>query len=197
MRFALIAFAAALAFGQSNKVFQLTQNESSQDLAEIATLLRGTANLQQVSIDDTARTVTVSGSDGQIAMAAWLIQQHDLPAKAPLGGVHEYRPSANTGELVRVFYVTHASTPKQLQDLATLIRSVADIRMMYVYSTLRAVTICGSDRQITLAAWLVNQLNLPRSQAAAAPHEFQVADDDVAQSSNLPALKLRNSYRKW
>lgn len=185
MRFLTIALAGAVAFGQTTKVFQLTQNENSQDLEEAATLLRTTANIQQLSIDNTTRTLTVNASDGQIAMAAWLVQQLDLPANASLGGVHEYRPPASTDDVVRVFYVTHASTPRQLQEIATTIRSVADIRRLSVYNALHVVTTRGTDRQISLAAWLVDQLNLPANEAAPAPHEFRVADDDVARVFEL------------
>ena len=125
MRFLIMAFAASLAFGQTNRVFQLTQDQNKQELEEIATVLRATGDIQQVSIDDINRTVTVDGTAGQIAMADWLVRQMDLPANGPLSGVHEYRPAAGSDDVVRVFYLTHASTVQELQQIVTTVRSVA------------------------------------------------------------------------
>ena len=36
MRFLIMALTASVAFGQTNRTFQLTQNENKQDLAEIS-----------------------------------------------------------------------------------------------------------------------------------------------------------------
>ena len=187
MRFVVIALVASAAFGQTTKVIQLTQNESRQDLQEIATILRTTADIQQVSIDDSTRRVTVNGTDAQIALAGWLVQRLDLPANAPLGGVHEYRPPGYGVDVARVFYATHASTPQQLQEIAVVLRTVADIRRLPVYNALHALIVSGTNQQVALAAWLVDQLNLPRDVAAPEPHEFEFKDNDVAR-----VFELRN-----
>src|SRR5580704_7308933 len=102
MRFLIMAFAASMAFGQTNRIFQLTQDENKQELEEIATVLRATGDIRQVSIDEIKKTVAVEGTAGQIAMADWLIRQMDLPANGPLSGVHEYRPPAASDDVVRV-----------------------------------------------------------------------------------------------
>src|ERR1035438_644917 len=65
MRIVIIAFAASVAFGQTTRVFRLTQNESKQELEEIATVLREAAEVQQVSIDEMVSSVAVVGSSNQ------------------------------------------------------------------------------------------------------------------------------------
>lgn len=189
MRFVTMALAAsfttALAFGQTNQVFQLTQKENRQDLEEIARLLRGTGNLQQVSTDDLKRTVAVEGTAAQIAMAGWLVRQMDLPADGPFSGVHEYRPPAGADDVVRVFYVNHAARPQDLQEIATTLRSVADIQRLNVYNPLQAVAVRGAEKQMSLAAWIVDQLNLPAQAAAPSPHEYTLPGDDVARVFEL------------
>jgi len=185
MRFVIIAFAASVAFGQTNQVFQLTQNENKQDLEEIATVLRATGNIQQVSVDHLKRTVAVEGTAAQIAMADWLVHQMDLPAKGPFSGVHEYRPPASSDDVVRVFYVRHAATPQDLQEIATTLRSVGDIRRLFVYNALRAVAGRGTEQQMALAAWMVDQLNQPANGAAPQPHEYKLSGDDVARVFEL------------
>jgi hypothetical protein len=185
MRFVIMAFAVSIAFGQTNRTFQLTQDENKQALEEIATVLRATGDIQQVSIDEIKKTVAVEGTAGQIAMADWLIRQMDLPANGPLSGVHEYRPPAASDDVVRVFYLTHVSTPQELQEIVTTVRSVGDIRRMLVYNALNAVAVRGTNQQISLAAWLVDQLNQPANVAAPEPHEYKLPGDDGARVFEL------------
>jgi hypothetical protein len=185
MRFVIMAFALSMAFGQTSRRFQLTQDESKQELEELAVVLRATGDIQQVSIDDTTRTVNVVGAAGQIAIADWLVRQLDLPAKGQFSGVHEYRPPAGSDDVIRVFYLTHASTPQELQEIVTTVRSVADIPRVFVYNALKAVAVRGTNQQITLAAWLVDQLNQPANVAAPTPHEYKLSGDDMARVFEL------------
>ena len=185
MRFVILALAASALYGQTNQVFQLTQKENQQQLEEIATVLRGTANIQQVSVDDLKGTVAVEGTAGQIAVADWLVHQVDQPANGPFSGVHEYRPPAGSDDVVRVFYVNHAARPQELQEIVTAVRSVADIQRVFVYNPLRAAVVRGTGQQISLAVWLVDQLNQPANAAAPSPHEYQLPGDDVARVFEL------------
>ena len=185
MRFVIMAFAVSVAFGQTDRMFQLTQDENKQELEEIATVLRATGDIQQVSIDDINRTVTVEGTAGQVAIADWLIRQMDLPANGPFSGVHEYRPVSGGDDIVRVFYLTHASTAPEVQEIATTVRSVADVPRVFIYNALNAVAVRGTNQQISLAAWLVDQLNQPANVSAPAPHEYKLPGDDVARVFEL------------
>jgi hypothetical protein len=185
MRFLIIALAASAACGQVNQVFELTQHENQQQLQEMATLIRYTANIEQVSVDDLKASVVVEGIAGQIAVADWLVHQLDVPANAPLSGVHEYRPPAATDDVVRVFYFSKAARPQDVQEIVTAIRSVADIQRLGVYNSLNAAAMRGTAQQITLAAWIVDQLDEPLTGAAPQPHEYQLPGDDVARVFEL------------
>jgi len=176
-----VSFAASLALGQANQVFRLTQNENQQELEEMARVLRGTGNIPQVSIDDLKETVAVEGTAGEIATADWLVHQLDLPANGQFSGVHEYRVPGGTDDVVRVFYVSNAAKPQELQEIAVVLRSVADIRRLYVYNALKAVAVRGTSQQMSLAAWMVDQLDRPADAAAPAPHEYKLSGDDVAR----------------
>jgi type II secretory pathway component GspD/PulD (secretin) len=186
MRIILIALTVSVSFAQTNQVFQLTQNQTKQALQEIAVVLRGTGDIQQVSIDDLKGTLAVEGTPAQIATAAWLIHQMDLPANGPLSGVHEYRPpAAGNNDVVRVFYLSHVLKPQDIQEIVTAVRSVADIQRLRVYNALNAVAARGTNQQISLAAWMVDQLDQPANVAAPAPHEYQLSGDDVARVFEL------------
>jgi type II secretory pathway component GspD/PulD (secretin) len=182
MRIVIIAFAASVAFGQTTRVFRLTQNESKQELEEIATVLREAAEVQQVSIDEMVSSVAVEGTVGQVALAEWLLRQIDLPANGPFSGVHEYRPPGGGDDVVRVLYASHASTMEQVQEIASAVQMLAHFQKGFRgYNKLNALVVRGTDQQVSLAAWLVDQLDNPANVADSSTHEYKVADDDVAR----------------
>lgn len=179
----ILILAASAALAQVNQALHFTQHQSTQDLQELVTLLRSTADLRQVFLDEPAATVNVSGTAGQIATADWLLHQVDLPRSGV--GVHEYRPPAGGDDVVRVFYVKHAATPQALQEIVTTLRSVADIRRLFVYNKLQALAARGTDQQIALAAWMLERIDQPAGAAMPTPQEYQVGGNDVARIFKL------------
>lgn len=90
----------------------------------------------------------------------------------------------------RVFYLIHTETPQQIQEIAVVIRSVADIRQVAVVNEQQAVTVHGTGNQIRMAEWLVNELNRPAPDPPPAAqiqnstaHEYRVpgAPNDVVR----------------
>ncbi|MGA2133851.1 MAG: hypothetical protein ABSH50_16270 [Bryobacteraceae bacterium] len=181
----IVALAASACYGQTTKVFQFTQNQNPQDLQEISVVLRATADIQQQSIDDKTRSITVNAPEEQVAMANWLVRQLDLPRAATSGGVREYRPPTGGDVVVRVLYAKHAPAPQDLQELVTTIRSVADVQRVFVYNALNAVVVRGTNQHISLAAWLMDELDQPADAPAPAPQEYKLPGDDVARVFDL------------
>jgi hypothetical protein len=179
MRILIAAFAASLAFGQTTKVFQLTQNQSHQEVQEIATVLHGLAGIDQLSVDKDARILTANAPEANIGMAIWLVQQLDIPVKGQYSGVHEYRSAADPDNIARLFYLRHTPGPRELQEIVTAVRSDFDIQRIFVYNSLHAIAIRGHQGQITLSAWLVDQLDQPEGTPAPEPHELQVPGDKL------------------
>ncbi len=192
MRFLMIAFVASLAFGQNSRVFQLAQTDG-QGMKEIAAVLRGIGDIQQIAVDEVKKTVSVDGTPGQMALAGWLLQQLDGPASPqPV----EYRPQTGGDDVVRVFYANHASTPQALQDMATAVRSMADIRRLFVESARRAVVVRATGEQVALAAWIVDQLNQPANTAAPGPQEYRLASGDVARVFELAHIQTSRQLQE-
>src|SRR5262245_13163941 len=110
------------------RVFYLNQNETAQDLQEIATTLRAVTDIRQVMADETQRTVTVTATAAQVAMAEWLIHELDVPG--PASQPRQYvAPGGN--DIVRIYF-THAAGPRDLQEIVTTIRATADIQRVFV-----------------------------------------------------------------
>src|SRR5882672_717319 len=114
------------------RVLHLTLIQSDQQLQEIATDIRGITEIPQVSVDTAHRALTLHGTAAQIAVAEWLLNQWDTaaPAQPPeSAAAHEYRMSSD--DIVRVFHLAHAPTPQSLQEVATIVRSTAEIRRLF------------------------------------------------------------------
>ena len=179
MRILIAAFATSLAFGQTTKVFQLTQNQSHQDVQEIATVVRGIAGIDQLSVDKNARILTANAPEANISMAIWLVQQLDTPVKGQYPGVHEYRSPADPDSIARLFYLRNTPGPRELQEIVTAMRSSFDMQRIFVYNPLHVIAVRGHQGQITLGAWLVDQLDQPEGTPAPEPHELQVSGDKL------------------
>jgi hypothetical protein len=179
MRILIAAFVTSLAFGQTTKVFQLTQNQSHQDVQEIATVLHSIAGIDQLSVDKDARILTANAPEANIGMGIWLVQQLDIPVKGQYSGVHEYRSPADPDNVARVFYLRNTPGPRELQEIVTAMRSSFDIQRIFVYNSLHVIAVRGHQGQITLSAWLVDQLDQPEGTPAPEPRELQVPGDKL------------------
>ncbi len=166
MRFAAILLATSLAYAQTTKVIQTTHQQKPQDLQEIASIVRSLLDIEQVSVDDTAGTLSVNTSGGKAAVVEWLVHKLDRSAKTPPDAGTEYYSPVPGPEVVRIFYCTNAATPPALQEIVTTVRSVADMRRVFVYNRLKAMIVRDNGAQVMLAAWLIDQLNQPENTPA-------------------------------
>ncbi len=180
----ITALFASLAFGQTpadqnlNRVFHFTHGETGLEIQEIATLLGGIAAVRQTSSDAAQRTLEVRGTAGRIALAEWLCGELDNPTHG------EYRVPGGEDDVVQVFYLPYAPTMQTFQEVATMVRSIAEIRQMFTINEPRALAVRGTSSQVALAAWLFGEMDKPT-----APFEYRMpggGDDDVVRVFHLP-----------
>jgi hypothetical protein len=79
---------------------------------------------------------------------------------------------------VKVFYLAHASTPQSIQEILTVLRTVADIQKVFDYTPLSALVIRAAPVQMAASEWLIQSLDIaspPSSSDAPNAHEFQMA----------------------
>jgi hypothetical protein len=90
--------------------------------------------------------------------------------------------SASAQDRDRTFFLTHTATVQQFQEVATVIRTIADIQQAAVDNDQKSVTVHATAAQIAMAEWLFNELDSPIAQPAL-PHEYRPpgADDDVVR----------------
>jgi hypothetical protein len=156
----LIALAAA-ANAQTTEVFHFEQTQDTKSAQEMATAIRTVLDIPQakVSDDNPPSTFTLGGTVDQIKAAGWLFTQ--LDQAAPVASMREYRLPAGNDNIVRVYYVTNAQTVQQFQEIATSIRTIADIRRLYTYNTQKAIVARGSSDQMSFVDWLLPLMDRP------------------------------------
>lgn len=179
------ALAQTTAEQNTDHVFYFTHTDGAQNIHEIATVVRVMADLPKAAEDVSEKTLSVEGSASQLALAGWLFTEldkpiGDQPAQDP--AIHEYRPAGGSDDVVRVFHVPYADTIQAFQEVATLVRSTAQIPRMFTYNAPRALVMRGTSSQAALSEWLLGALNV-QAKDRAATHEFPMpgSRDDVAR----------------
>jgi hypothetical protein len=192
--FVITALCASVASGQtpaeqgSERVFYFTHTDTVQGMQEVSTLIRGIGDFPQVSTDTVKRSLTVHGTAPQIALAEWLFNELDQATEPPAAKqgnslvMHEYRTPGGGDDVVRVIYPTYTATVRELQEVAVLVRTIADIRRLFTYNAPRAVAFRGTADQMALAEWMFNELNKPVSERTAA-HLYRMpgTGDDIVR----------------
>ena len=144
------------------RVFYLATMEAPRQIQEILTVLRTVNDIQRIFNYTPLNALVVRASDSDMAAVDWVIKSLDLPATAKpdaSAGPREYVMTGPgfpaSGNIIRVFYPPHISTPKGLQETLTLLRTKLSIQKVFNYSALNALVVRGSADQITKAEQLI------------------------------------------
>jgi hypothetical protein len=176
MRATLILFAMSVALGQdAARVFQLHHIDKAQDLNEFATLIRTISDNPQVVVDTAQKTLAVQGTATQIAVAEFLFTELDRQT-VPDSVSQEFKVANNADDVVRLFFVPDVASIQSFQEIATTIRTIAEIRRVYTYNTFRALAVRGTADQIAAAAFLVGELDQPAGAKRADSRVYQMID---------------------
>ena len=67
-------------------------------------------------------------------------------------------------DVVKIFYVTNATSVQEFQEIATAVRTVAEIRRVFTYNAQRAMIVRDTVDKVALAEKLVHDLDKPKSE---------------------------------
>lgn len=175
---------AVTAFGQQlDRTFHFAHAETVQDMQQIATVVRAITEIKQMAPDTEQKLLSVHGTAGQIALTEWLIGELDQPVGAQPGSgsdADKYLMSGGDPDsVVRVFFLKNTGTVQNLQEVATTVRSIAEIRRAFTYNATQTLVVRGSASQIALAEWLVNNLDIPANTAGSSKRQYVMASGDL------------------
>jgi hypothetical protein len=144
--------------GDVVRIFYLPNTKTVQDFQEVANLIRTTTNIRMAFTYNAERALTLRGTGDEIALADWLVGE----LAKPTGGQAEYRVPRASDDVVKVFYVPHAATVQDFQQIASAVRIATNIRQAFTYNAERALALRGTVTQLALAERLVKDLDQPR-----------------------------------
>lgn len=158
-------FAAATPAQEADRVLHFTATNSPQDFEEIATVIQATTNIPKVPVDTSEQSLTLHGTAEQVALAEWLFTNLDKPTNVPPSAAkQEYRLSDSADDVVRLFYLKNPEIPRGVQEVATAVRSLVNVRRMFTYNDLRAVAVRGTEEQIRAVEFLFTAMDKPAIQ---------------------------------
>jgi hypothetical protein len=133
------------------RVLQFANAETPRDFQEIATLIRSITEIGYVKADDSTKSLNLRGTREQLALAEWLHKEIDKPVPLPIlhSESESYRVSG-TDDVAKVFYVAHADTIQEFQEIATVVRSVSNIRWVHTYNKTRALAVRGPANLVSI-----------------------------------------------
>ncbi len=155
--------------------YHFTTPQTARSLQEAATVVQTVAPTPKVSIDASAAILNFRGPVEAVDFAEWLLPQLDKIAGDD--AIHEY--GLPSGDIGRVIFVPAAQTPQALQELVTILRTVADVQKIFIFSANHAIILRGPDWQIAFAAWITDQVTQSGQQKPdPAPREFTIGGPD-------------------
>ncbi len=80
-------------------------------------------------------------------------------------------------QVMKVFYLTNVTTPQELQEIVTAVRSVADIQRLFVYNAQNAIIARGEADRIALAEKIIHDLDKPKSEVVVDVLVLQASSD--------------------
>ncbi|HOQ44718.1 MAG TPA: cohesin domain-containing protein [Bryobacteraceae bacterium] len=66
--------------------------------------------------------------------------------------------------VVKVFYLSNLTTPQELQEITTTLRTVGNLRKVFTYNALNAIVVRGTTDEVRLAEKLVADLDKPKAE---------------------------------
>jgi type II secretory pathway component GspD/PulD (secretin) len=139
------------AVDEGARVFHLPPTASPQQLQEVSTILRSTADIRRVFTYTRTKAVALRGTATEMAMADWLFQE----LLSPSG--RKYSFPRSTDDFTRILQLSPATTPSELQEAAVSIRSTSGIPRIFTYYPQRAMIVRGTSHQVATAERLVQE----------------------------------------
>jgi hypothetical protein len=165
-------------------VFRLARAGNPRQLQESATLVGNLAEIERVVPCYSQRIVVLRGSSTQMELVAWLFTGIDSPGAGSRAREfqREFQMPGGANDLVRVLPVTNAGSVRDLQEIATLVRSAVEVPRLFVNTAPALLALRGTEEQAAMAEWLVNAVDQQPGSRPAPAKEYRTSGgggDDI------------------
>jgi hypothetical protein len=145
-------------------LFYLNASATPQALNEAAAVLRTTIDMRRLLTFNRFRVIVTRGGADEMALASWLVDQLQRPARAPgdagpSTASYEFRPPPIDPDAtaIRVFFLKSSMSPQELGEFAMKLRRETLIRRLLAYSTNMSLVLRGTPVQIAKAEQIIKE----------------------------------------
>ena len=176
------------AFGQApeTRTIALPTSATVDEIRDYTLTIRRLTQIQDVVLDEDRRTLTLTGAPSALALAEWTARELDTCRGTTF--------KASDTDIARAFPVAQSSGLQQFHELATLVRSIADVRLMVTSPATRMMFVRATPAQVALVDWMVQQID----KGADSPDEYQYPDPaaGVVRLFHLPHPPTVQSFQE-
>jgi type II secretory pathway component GspD/PulD (secretin) len=123
---------------------------------EAAAVLRVVCDTRNVSVDETASSVSFTDTPDAVALAEWSLKAIDTTEPA----AQEYRVPGVADERIEVIYLANTKQAGT-QEMLTQLRTVAGLAKVFNFYGRHAVVLRGDSALLAASTWLIAQLDKP------------------------------------
>jgi hypothetical protein len=136
-------------------------------------VIRNLTDLSSLAVDESRKVLRASGTPSGVAAAGWMVRELDRPAADAAPASAEYQVDGAADDRMRVFFVRNLPQSRSLQEMATIIRSIGEIRRVFTHRGRSAIAVRGSAAQTNVTAFLLRELDQPAGvRADSAQHQL-------------------------
>ncbi len=162
-----------------------------QEMQELLTVLRTVGDVQKISIISSNHALVMRAPEWQVTFAQWIIDQLNVPeGQKPDTTPREFTVGGpdfrGLSHGARVNFLANRTTPQQMQELLTVLRTVGQVQKIFSYTTSHALVLRAGDTDLQRAEWLIQQLDRPAGPPAGAVTFAAPEGDDVTRIFPVP-----------
>jgi hypothetical protein len=178
------------------RILYLTHTTTPRGTQEIVNIVRSVSEIQRILAYNSSAALVMRGSQFQIALSEWMVKQLDVAA-SPRPASAQYPAADPNGWVTNIFYLNHAQTPQQTQEIVNTVRSVCDIQRVTANNAATAITTRATPAQAAAAAWVVSELDRPAPQAAATDsYQMQGTADSAVRVFYVPGIQTSQDLQE-
>lgn len=169
---------------------------TAQDSQDLATVVRSIAEIRDVRLAANSNSLWLKTSPSHMAVAEFTLRELTQPKRKrmsdrfPMGG--------DRNDLTAIYTLAHPLTTQALRELATTVRSLAEIRQTLVCHSRNAIALRATPQQLELAQWAFEKLDQPDVATAVATgsREFVLKGDPepIARVFFMPASESLEQF---
>jgi hypothetical protein len=175
------------------RAFYVPQMSSDREAGEFINAIRTSAEVVWISRCKGVNGIAVRGTTDQLGATDWLIHQV-FGSESTNNSSPQYVMANRPGPVIRIFHLQRAANQQGQQQMTNLLRTETELQRIAQLYRGMSVIVRGEAARVTLAEWLVNELDrAPQSFARQTVAEDPWEPTGVVRIFPLPQVQTQQA----